>query len=168
MARMNWREIKFWPPDLSSFALSHRAAWKVQDILLLGFCSIQCLYGQTKMDICADTADISLLFFFECANSIDSSWKIAKKKLIWGKSNCSEDMEYLMSEFWRPLILMGTQERLGKDLDFTLDRFCTTSKETCSFHRVQCTCNQKFSWKFKRKTLLPFLSKLKILQESRF
>ena len=37
-----------------------------------------------------------------------------------------------MSEFWRRLILM-TQERLGKDMDCTLDLFCAKRKETWSF-----------------------------------
>ena len=58
---------------------------------------------------------------------------ICKKN--WGQSNYSEDLEYLMSEFWRRLILM-TQERLGKDMDCTLDLFCAKRKETCSFERI--------------------------------
>ena len=37
-----------------------------------------------------------------------------------------------MSEFWLRLILM-TQERLGKDMDCTLDLYCAKLKETCSF-----------------------------------
>ena len=57
-----------------------------------------------------------------------------------------------MSEFWRRLILMGTQERLGKDMDSTWDIFSTKCRETCSFDAVQRICNQ---------TLSPFLPKLK-------
>ena len=61
----------------------------------------------------------------------------------WPKSSAGADVEV---EVLSNLLCSATVF-----FDFTLDRFCTTSKETCSFHRVQCICSQKFSWKLKKK-----------------